>query len=98
MRPPYPRLPSDFGSGETPEPLCGDSNSDPCTAGDALRGAAPGTAPAPHCETSRPSGTTHGEGGHPDTWTQEGRGSSGVRAAATVKSDFTKPADHVLSG
>lgn len=74
MRPPCPQVLSGPGSGETREPQRGDSNCGRCTEGDALHGAAPGTAPARHCETSRPLGTTHGEGGHPGTWEEGSKG------------------------
>lgn len=73
MRPPYLQLPSGLGSGEIREPQRDGSNYGQCTEDDALHGAAPGTAPARHCETSRPLGTTHGEGGHPGTWAEESR-------------------------
>lgn len=73
MRPPYLRALSGPCTGETHEPRHDDSNYDQCTEGDALHGAVLCTGPAPHCETSRPLGTTHGEGGHPDNWTEDSR-------------------------
>lgn len=71
MRPPCLQVPSGPGNGETHETRHGDSNYGQCTEGDALRGAAPGTAPARHCETSRPLGITHRDGGHPGTLGKE---------------------------
>lgn len=71
MRPPCLQVPSGTGNDETHEPQHDDSNYGQCTEGDALHGAAPGTAPARHCETSRPLGITHGDGGHPGTLEKE---------------------------